>query len=224
MKERLLKHYLPLIVLVLAAVFIFYLNKANRDIITFVAQATGFISITVLSISLIIGPLNLLLKRKNPVSTYFRRDISMAGGFLALIHSITGLFVHLRGKAWLYFLNKTELGYSVRLDNFGLANYAGLISFIIILLLLITSNDLLLKKLNPRKWKNIQRLSYFMFILSLIHCYFYRIGKANLNVFYWFYLPLLITVLVFQILGFRLTLKRNADITSNVIIIVKRFG
>lgn len=211
MKERLKKHYLPLISLVFIAGLFFFLKKSNRDAITFIAQATGYISITILTISIILGSVNLLLKHKNPISTYFRRDISIVGGFLAIIHSITGLFVHLRGKTWLYFLNKTDHGYSVRLDNFGLANYTGLISALVILLLLVTSNDYLLKKLNPRNWKNIQRLSYIMFILTLIHCYLYRIGKEDLNILYWFYLPLFITVLTFQIIGICLRLTGNRD-------------
>lgn len=211
MKERLIKHYLPLISGVIIAGLFFYLNRANRDTITFIAQATGYISITILTVSLVLDSIYLLLKYKNPASTYFRRDISLVGGFLAIIHSISGLFVHLRGKTWLYFLDKTDHGYSIRLDNFGLANYTGLISSFVILLLLVTSNDYMLKKLKPHNWKNIQRLSYLMFILSLIHCYLYRIGKENLNVLYWFYLPLFVIVLTFQVIGIslRLTAKRD---------------
>jgi methionine sulfoxide reductase heme-binding subunit len=198
---RLKKYYLPLLSLVLIAGVIFYFEWTNRDAITFITQATGYISIIILSISLIIGSVNLMLKHKNPISTYLRRDISIIGGVLAVIHSITGLFVHLRGKTWLYFLNKTDHGYSIRLDNFGLANYTGLISSLIIILLIIISNDYLLKKLNPTKWKNIQRLSYIMFILIIIHCYCYRIGKENLNLIFWFYIPLFTIVLTFQIIG-----------------------
>jgi len=208
---RLKKHYLPLLSLVLIAGLIFYFKRANRDTITFITQATGYISIIILSISLIIGSVNLLLNHKNPISTYLRRDISIIGGALAVIHSITGLFVHLRGKTWLYFLNNTDHGYSIRLDNFGLANYTGLISALIIILLIIISNDYLLKKLNPTKWKNIQRLSYLMFILILIHCYYYRIGKENLNLIFWFYIPLFIVVLTFQIIGVWLKLTENKN-------------
>jgi sulfoxide reductase heme-binding subunit YedZ len=207
MKERLIKHYLPLISVAIIAGLFFYVNRGNRDTITFLAQATGYVSLTILTVSLVLGSINLLLKYKNPASNYFRRDISVVGGFLAIIHSISGLFVHLRGKTWLYFLDKTDHGYSIRLDKFGLANYTGLISSFVILLLLVTSNDYMLKKLKPHNWKNIQRLSYLMFILSLIHCYFYRIGKENLNVLYWFYLPLFAIVLTFQIIGISLRLK-----------------
>jgi methionine sulfoxide reductase heme-binding subunit len=204
---RIKKHYLPLLSVVLVAGLFFYLYRANRDTITFITQASGYISIIILSISLIIGPVNLLLKKKNPVSTYLRRDISITGGALAVIHSITGLFVHLRGKPWLYFLEKTGDGYSIRIDKFGMANYTGLIAALLIILLIIFSNDFLLKKLNPAKWKNIQRLSYLMFILILIHCFFYRIGKENLTIFFWFYIPLFTIVLTFQMIGIWLKLK-----------------
>jgi methionine sulfoxide reductase heme-binding subunit len=213
---RLKRHYLPLMSLVLITGLFFYFKWKNIDLITYITQATGYISIIILSISLIIGSVNLLLKHKNPISTYFRRDISIIGGVLAVIHSLTGLFVHLRGKTWLYFLKKTDEGYSIRLDNFGLANYTGLISALIIILLIIISNDYLLRKLNPARWKNIQRLSYLMFILIIIHCYFYRIGKENINLIFWFYIPLIIIVLTFQIIGVRLKLTGNKNHNNTI--------
>jgi sulfoxide reductase heme-binding subunit YedZ len=206
---RLKKHYLPMLTLVLITGCFFYFNKANRDTITFLTQASGYISVLILSISLIIGSINLLLRNSNPVSTYLRRDISIIGGVLAIMHSISGLFVHLRGKPWQYFLNETEDGYSIRFDNFGLANYTGLMSALIIMLLLIISNDYFLIKLNPTRWKNIQRSSYLMFILIIFHCYYYRIGKENLNIIYWLYIPLFTLVLIFQISGVWLKLSRK---------------
>jgi methionine sulfoxide reductase heme-binding subunit len=201
---RFKRHYLPLLLLVFIVTLFFYVYRGNRNIITFITQATGYVSIIVLSASLILGTINLLLKIRNPVSTYFRRDISIVGGSLAVLHSVTGLFVHLRGKTWLYFLNETDHGYSIRLDNFGLANYSGLLSALIIMFLLIISNDYFLKKLNPSNWKNLQRLSYLMYILIIIHCYYYRIGKENLNLIYLFYLPLILIILTFQVIGIRL--------------------
>jgi sulfoxide reductase heme-binding subunit YedZ len=193
--------------LVFIAGLFFYFNRANRDTITFITQASGYISLIILTISLIIGSVNLLLKYKNPISTYLRRDISIIGGTLAVIHSITGLFVHLRGKNWQYFLNKTEYGYSIRLDNFGLANYTGLISALIIILLLIISNDYLFRKMSPTKWKNIQRLSYL--------CLFYNIVFIGLSKKFKSYLSLLYTTiyitLTFQMVGVWLKLTKQKD-------------
>jgi sulfoxide reductase heme-binding subunit YedZ len=204
MNDRLKKHYIPLVSLIIIAGLIFYIYRGKRDTITFIAQSTGYISLVILTISLIIGPLNLLLNNKNPISTYLRRDIGILGGTLAVMHSITGLFVHLRGKMWLYFLNDAK---HIRLDKFGLANYTGLISALIIILLLVTSNDFYLKKLNPERWKNVQRLSYLMFILVALHCYFYRIGKDSHSIFFWLYIPLFTIVLILQIIGVYLNLS-----------------
>jgi len=161
------------------------------------------------SISLMIGSINILFKRKNPASSYFRRDISITGGILAVIHSIFGLFAHLRGNMWQYFLTKTENGHVIRLDNFGLANYTGLVSTIIIILLLVTSNDYSLRKLTLKNWKNIQRLSYVMFIFAIIHVIYYRIILKKSDLIYHFYLPLIIIVLTFQVIGMILRKKRE---------------
>jgi len=212
MKRRLLKHYLPLLTLVLIALLFFFIFRGKRDYITFIAQSTGYISLVILSISFVIGPINLISKNKNPVSNYFRRDIGITGGILALIHSITGLFVHLRGKMWLYFLNES---YHIRLDNFGLANYTGVISALIIILLIVTSNDYSLKKLNSQKWKNIQRFSYFMIILVAVHCYFYTIGRDNLSIFFWFYIPLFMIVVISQFIGVYLVVSSRSSEDQN---------
>ena len=203
---RFKSHYLPFISLVLIAGLILYFKWPNRDIITYITDVTGYLSIVGIAISLIIGSVNLLLNYKNPISTYFRRDLGITAGTLVVIHSITGLFVHLRGKNWQYFFTKTEHGYSIRLDDFGLANYTGLISALIIILLLITSNDYLFRKLNSTNWKIIQRFSYAMFILAIIHSVYYRIVTNNTNLIYYLYLPLFIFVLLFQLIGLRLKL------------------
>jgi len=209
MKKRIIKHYLPLLILSLLWAIIFFLIGNKLDVITFISDATAYLSLILLASSLLIGPINLYLNRYNPVSTYFRRDLGIYAGILALIHSVTGLFVHLRGNMWQYFLNKTEQGFSIRLDDFGWANYTGLISAILIILLLITSNDYSIRKLNPNKWKNIQRISYFMFALALLHSVYYRIVANNHDRIFYLYLPLLAMVLCFQIIGIRLkTIKK----------------
>jgi sulfoxide reductase heme-binding subunit YedZ len=198
---RIKKHYLPLIILISIAGSVFYFKWPGKDTITFITDATGYIAIVVIVISLIIGTIKMILNQKIHISDDFRRDIGITGGSLAVIHSITGLFVHLRGNNWQYFLNKVEQRYSIRLDNFGLANYFGLVSALIIIFLLLTSNNYSIRKLSPTNWKNIQRLSYLMFILAIIHSVFYRIVMNNISLVYTLYLPLFIIVLIFQLIG-----------------------
>jgi len=196
-------------VLTAISTFILYLVWKDRDAITFIADVTGYISIFLLLLSLVLGSINLLLRRKNPVSTYLRRDIGIFGGLLAVIHSVTGLFVHLRGKMWQYFLVEIDHSYSVKLDNFGIANYTGVIAALLISLLIIISNNYSLRTLKAVKWKNLQRLSYLMFILVLIHAILYSVVLDHISFVFYLYIPIVLVVLIFQIIGIRLKLQRG---------------
>ncbi len=194
--------------------FVFYIFWKNTEAIQFITDVTGYVSIFLLALSLVLGSINLLLKRKNSVSTYLRRDIGIFGGVLAVVHSVTGLFVHLRGKMWKYFLVETDQGYSINLENFGIANYTGAIAALLIILLIIISNDYSLRKLKASRWKSMQRLSYLMFILVLIHSIFYSIVLDHKSYIFYLYIPVLLVVLIFQFIGMKIKLKRHA-ITSH---------
>lgn len=207
MKTRLLKHYLPLSLISIIIGTIFYFIWTKKDLITIITDVSGYIAIVLISVSLTIGSINILLNRINPTSSYFRRDIGVFSGILVLIHSLFGLFVHLRGNMWQYFFHMTKNAYSIRLDDFGLANYTGLLSALVIIVLLVTSNDYFVVQLKVTFWKNIQRLSYLMFILAIIHIIFYRLNNPGL--IYYFYLPLAAVVLIFQASGFLKRIKND---------------
>jgi len=209
LKARLIKHYLPLTVFSILLVIIFKIIWTKKNIITLITDISGYIAIVLLSLTLIIGTLNILLKRNNPTSTYFRRDIGIFGGILTLVHSVFGLFAHMRGKMWQYFLIETEYGYTIRLDDFGIANYTGVISTIFIIVLILISNDYSLKKIKIKRWKNIQRLSYIMFIFAIVHVIYYRVILEKLDLVYYTYLMMTVIVLIFQIIGFSLRMKRK---------------
>lgn len=215
LKYRRLKHYLPITSVLIMTGIILHFIWPKKDLITLITDVSGYVAIVLLSISLIIGAFNVLMKRKNAVSSYFRRDIGISGGILAVIHSITGLFVHMRGNMWQYFSVQTDTGFKIRLDDFGIANYTGILSALLIVVLLVTSSDYFISKLQVKKWKNIQRLSYPMFILAIIHVIYYRLNNSGL--LYSFYLPMVASVLVFQVSGFIIRIKnKNASISGKI--------
>jgi sulfoxide reductase heme-binding subunit YedZ len=127
--------------------------------------------------------------------------MGITAGVFTLIHSIFGLFVHLRGHMWKYFFERNEHGFFIPFDDFRLANYTGMVSTLLIVVVLVTSNDYSLLKLKAPRWKNIQRLSYFMFLFAIIHVIYYRLVMNNLNLLYSFYLPMIAVVIGLQGLG-----------------------
>jgi len=190
--------------LVLSIIFclIFYIFwKPTLPVIPFITYTSGYLSIFLLAASLLLGPINLILRRKNPISTYIRRDIGIFGGILGIIHSVVGLFMHFTGKPWLYFVKEVGDNLIIRFGNFGLANYTGLFGALILILLLIISNDYFLSKLKSVKWKNLQRFTYLMFLLVIAHSIFYRLNANKEDLIIFLYLPMFLIVLAFQLIG-----------------------
>ena len=130
-------HYIPMLVVSIIFCFIFYVFRSPPlTTIPFITYTSGYLSIFLIALSMLLGPVNLILKQKNPISSYIRRDIGIFGGILGIVHSVVGLFMHFTGKPWLYFVKEVEDGFSISFGNFGLANYTGLLGFLILIFLL----------------------------------------------------------------------------------------
>ena len=209
LSTRIKKHYLPLLIVSFITTVIFHYTWSNLQTIQFITRTTGYIGLFLIGFTLIIGPVNLILKQRNPISSYFRRDIGIFGGSIAVIHSVAGLFVHLKGQMWKYFLDKTAEGYGLKFDDFRLANYTGLIAALLILGLLITSNDLAVRKLTLGKWKNFQRMAYIVFLLITAHAVFYKLVSETINEVFFLYLPFILLILAFQLTGITLRIKHT---------------
>jgi len=147
----------------------------NRLLIARFTTATGYIALGLLGLTLLIGPANLLLRRRLPISSYLIRDVGMWAAILSVIHVIVGLFVHgppapLVKRILFYFFAPN----GVPLTNaFGWGNWTGLAATVIVVGLLAISNDFALRKLKARRWKTLQRLNYALFALVIMHAIFY---------------------------------------------------
>lgn len=135
------------------------------------SMATAYASLAWLIVCLSIGPLNLIRRRPNPVSTDLRRDVGIWAAALAVVHAIIGLQVHLRGRMEEYFLYGPDAPHRIPLrhDLFGAANYSGLASALLLIMLLAISNDLSLRRLGTVRWKQLQRWNYVAMTLIVGH-------------------------------------------------------
>jgi methionine sulfoxide reductase heme-binding subunit len=132
-------------------------------------MATAYVALSLFAITLAFGPMTELRGRRYPVSTDIRRDFGIWSGILALVHVAIGLQVHMRGKMWEYFAHDTHDSILPRLDPFGLANYTGLVATVIFAALLVTSNDVSLRRLGVGRWQRIHRLANWALGLTAIH-------------------------------------------------------
>lgn len=161
-----------------------YFTRPYRDAVTRASFATAYPALLLLALTLLTGPLNVLLRRRNPVSSDLRRDIGIWAGIVSVAHSVIGQCVHLRGRPWLYYIYDRRQSHwlPVRHDLFGFANYTGLAGTLIVLALVASSNDYSLRRLGTPGWKKLQRWNYAVFGLVAAHAIGYLlIEKQKLS-------------------------------------------
>ncbi|MEC4888454.1 MAG: hypothetical protein RI101_00200 [Nitrospira sp.] len=171
------------------------------------SMATAYVGLALIGLSLIIGPLNVLRGRPNPVNTSLRRDIGIWGGIVGLVHTVVGLQVHMAGRFWIYFLYPREESHLIpfRYDLFGLANYTGLGVALVLGLLLSLSRDAAVKRLGPQRWKWWQRWNYAGFALIVLHGAVYQFLEKRMASFVLLFAMAILLVGALQAMGVRVT-------------------
>jgi sulfoxide reductase heme-binding subunit YedZ len=173
-RRRVVVHHVPLAIMSAAVVVLFMglspFSAGRLSMAQFVA-ATGDAAAVLLALTLLIGPANLLLRRRNPVSSYLRRDAGTWTAIVSVVHVILGFAIHGGGGTSLvdYFV-----GDGRPLTNaFGLGNWTGLAALVIVVGLLAISTDRSMRELKATRWKTLQRLNYALFVLVVVHAFFY---------------------------------------------------
>jgi sulfoxide reductase heme-binding subunit YedZ len=179
LRRRLLRHHLPLGLLSVASGAVLFITRPYSDAITRLSFASAWPGLVLIALTLLIGPFKQIWGRNVAVSQDFRRDVGIWAGMVGVFHAVIGNCVHLRGRPWLYYVYENwakEHVQPFRHDIFGLANYTGLMSALVLLTLLATSNDASLRALGTPGWKGLQRWNYAVFGLLIVHTLAYQVG------------------------------------------------
>lgn len=212
LQSRLLRHHLPLLLVSSVATALLYVSRPYRDFWTRASFATAYPALALLALTLLMGPLKIFRKRRNPISSDLRRDTGIWAGIFALIHTAIGQNVHLRGRPWLYYVYGPGSPHSfpLRHDLFGFSNYTGAVSCLLIAVLLATSNDYSLRALGTPRWKGLQRWNYAAFVLAAAHTIAYQSSEKKNAMFVNGAAVCMILVASFQLAGY---LRRRADVS-----------
>ena len=174
-----------------------------------VSTATAYVGLALLCASLMLGPWNVLQRRRNPVSTNLRRDVGIWAGIVGVVHVVVGLQVHMGGKLRDYFFDPAVVSQlAIRADPFGLANYTGLVATVILVILLALSSDWSIRWFGTRRWKAIHRTNYAAFVLVAAHGGIYQLLEKRHLPFVGLFVTLMLAAIVVQVAGFRLVRTR----------------
>jgi sulfoxide reductase heme-binding subunit YedZ len=171
--------------------------------------ATGYLALGLLALTLLIGPANLLLRRRNPVSSYLRRDVGACTALFSSAHVVISLKVHGSGQIgdFLHFFLRDGVPLT---NSFGLGNWTGLAGLVVVAGLLALSSDAALRKLKAKNWKRLQRLNYVLFALVVAHAFFYGALLRETSPYTWLLGLIILGVVVGQATGVWLYRRRYA--------------
>jgi len=207
-----------LTVVTVVGCYLAHLYAPYADLTYDLTYGCGYVAVILIAYSLLIGPYKLLWRKKNPVNINLRRDVGIWAGITGCIHVIAAIAMTTRGNILYLFLRpKPEgVGYSLLLSPAGVSNNVGLIATVILVALLIISNDYFLIQLKGKRWKFLQRFNYGLAILAFIHTVLYQRLDNRSRTFVTMTFIFAVALLVIQLSGFFLYRSRRAKIHSRL--------
>jgi sulfoxide reductase heme-binding subunit YedZ len=208
LRRRVLLHHVPLaLASAVTLVVLTALQPSHGGFsIARLTSPTGDVALVLLGVTLLIGPANLLFRRRNPVNSYLRRDV----GAWTAIYSVAHVIVALQGHdGALAFVDYFVVDGRPLTTSFGLGNWTGLAATVIVVLLLVISTDRYLRELKAKTWKNLQRLNYTLFALVTAHALFYGALRRLTSPFTLILVFTVTAVLVGQTIGILLWRRRH---------------
>ncbi len=161
-------------------------QKLNREL--------GDWALIFLMVTLYIGPLSKILKRKNLIA--LRRMLGLLTYFYAVLHLASYIIIDLQ-------LDWHEFVKDVTKRNFIIL---GMTSVVLLTPLALTSNNISLKILGSKSWKKLHYLVYPAAIIAIIH--FFMMIRAD------YHRPIIYASLLFALLIYRIwtiEIKKHQD-------------
>ncbi|HEX2913325.1 MAG TPA: Rieske 2Fe-2S domain-containing protein [Chloroflexia bacterium] len=186
-----------------------FIGGPDQSLLDTLSLGTGYVALLLVLLTLLIGPINMLKKRKNPVNIMFRRDAGIWAGITAIFHMVFSLMLYFGGNLLLYFFKQDGSGLAFSFDLFNLSNDLGLIAGLVILFLLVLSNNYFLKMFKGPKWKQLQRFNYLLFVVALLHTFGQQITNSRNLVLTLGVMALAGIVVVAQSIGFVVYRRRD---------------
>lgn len=172
-----------------------YRKRVGPNPLEFATRTTGMLTLIFLSLTVAVTPLRKIFGINSLVK--FRRMLGLFAFFYGALHLLTYVWFD-------RLFNLFSVGQDVVRRPFILV---GMIAFVLMIPLAITSTNKMVKRLGGKRWARLHRLVYFAAIAGVIH--FWMLVKSDIR------LPLTFAFILLFLLGFRLLAKYAPAQQSN---------
>ena len=164
-----------------------YHKRVGPNPLEFATRTTGMLTLIFLSITVAITPLRRIFGINSLVK--YRRMLGLFAFFYGALHLLTYVWFD-------RLFNLISVGQDVAQRPFILV---GMIAFVLMVPLAITSTNKMIKRLGGKRWARLHRLVYVAAIAGVVH--FWMLVKSDTR------LPLTFGFIVLFLLGYRLFAK-----------------
>ena len=210
MKRRQLHHLvlacLTVVVLSLALAYGPDMQAPDRFSIVSAYVCCGFFAI-----ALLIGPAQAIRTGKPSTNNYLRRDIGVWAALTGLMHLVTATGLSMTTSYMDAYVNVGDRVPSdgIRAQLFTWGSILGFIVGVVFLMLLALSSNLAMRLLGIRVWKNLQRMSYLAFSLSVAHGLAFQVLESRERILIAVVIGAATVILAAQLAGAR-AVRRSA--------------
>lgn len=172
--------------------------------------ASAYICLLLMAVALSLGPLRVLRSNPLALNIYWRRDIGIWSGLAGLVHLLVATELSMNQSYMAVYVNLSTRGLSdvMRMDLFSWGSVVGFLVGILVLLLLVLSNNKIMNLLGATWWKRLQRIAYPAFMLTVLHGFAFQALEARSIFLVVTLFAVLIGVLTLQVTGFMAVKKR----------------
>jgi len=178
-----------------------------------VSLASAYLFLFLISVVLLLGPLRTLQTGRVMINQTLRRDIAIWCALMGLVHLLAGSVESMTPVYLDVFVNHAvnPPSASTREGLFFWSAIAGFIIGLLLIVLLALSNNWSLKLIGQRWWKRLHRLSYIVFILTVLHGFAFQVLESRFWGGYALVVVMTLIVCIAQVLGIRAVAEREAS-------------
>ncbi len=142
---------------------------------------SAYLCLLFFSAALLIGPVRVWRGGAPLLNTHLRRDIGIWGGLTGLVHFFLANVLAMNYEYLGLFVENATVPPSaeVRDQLYLWGTLLGYVVAVLILILLALSSDRVLRMVGTRWWKRLQRLSYVVFMATVLHAFAFQVLETR---------------------------------------------
>ena len=171
---------------------------------------SAYLFLLLISFVLLVGPVRAMRTGRATTNHTLRRDVAIWGAFMGLVHLVAGAVESMTPIYLDAFVTHAVNPPSAMMREafFFWSAIVGFVVGLLLVVLLALSNNWSMTLIGQRWWKRLHRLSYIVFVLTILHGFGFQLLESRWWVGYVLVGSLALAVCIAQVRGFQAIARR----------------